>query len=126
MLKEDVEFFPVTYLVGEYKFFLYAIGCSSNESWKYAGSGFQASIIHTFERKQGIFVSRIENEHCIVEIYQDFQLKKRFIGVSPDDVWQKTGQIQKYNGTQLFGLDNLVIQQLIQKHRIPTCKLINW
>jgi hypothetical protein len=35
-------------------------------------------------------------------------------------------QIQKYSGTQLFGLDNLVIQKLILKYRVPTCKLTDW
>ncbi|CAG8449188.1 10055_t:CDS:2 [Funneliformis caledonium] len=104
ILKNDVEFFPVMCLTGKYKIFLYAIGCSLNEKWRYAGSDFQSSIIHTFEKKQGIFVSRIENNKYIVKIYQNFQLKKRFIGISPDDVWKKVEQIQKYNGTQLFGL----------------------
>lgn len=87
---------------------------------------FQNSIIHTFEKQQGIFVSQIENKHCIVEIYQDSQLKKRFIGIDLDDVWKQTGLIQQYNGTQLFGLDNSIIQRLIQKHQVPTCKLKNW
>ncbi|CAG8588210.1 3192_t:CDS:1 [Funneliformis mosseae] len=40
ILKKDIEFFPVTWLVGKYKIFLYAIGCSSCEKWKYVGSGF--------------------------------------------------------------------------------------
>jgi hypothetical protein len=30
-LKKDIEFFPVTWMVGKYKIFLYAIGCSSCE-----------------------------------------------------------------------------------------------
>src|ERR1700722_6864440 len=110
ILKNDVEFFPTICLLGKYKIFLYAIGCSSYEKWNYAGSGFKTSIIHTFEKQQGIFVSQIEDEYCIVEIYQDSQLIKRFIGDSPDDVWKNTGLIQQYNGTQLFGLDNPIIQ----------------
>jgi hypothetical protein len=82
-LRKDIEFFPVVCLVGEYKVFLYTVGYSLRQEWKYAGPGFQSSIIHLFK---GICVSRIENEHCIVEIYQDFQLKEKFIGTSPDDV----------------------------------------
>ena len=113
-------------MIGKYKIFLYAIGCSLYKEWKYAGPGFKASIIHTFEKQQGIFVSQIENEHCIVEIYQDSQLKKRVIGISSDDVWQKTGLIQQYNGIQLFGLDNSIIQQLIKTYRVPICELKDW
>ena len=126
ILKNDIEFFPVICTVGKYKIFLYTIGYSLNKGWMYAGSGYEASIIHVFDKKQGILVSKIENEDCIVEIYQDSQLKKRVIGTSPDDVWRKTGLIQNYNGTQLFGLDNSIIQQLIKKHRVPTCKLQDW
>ncbi|POG79108.1 hypothetical protein GLOIN_2v1530472 [Rhizophagus irregularis DAOM 181602=DAOM 197198] len=109
ILKNDIEFFPVICTVGKYKIFLYAIGYSLNKGWI---SGYEASIIHVFDKKQGILVSKIENEDCIasfdkhcciVEIYQDSQLKKRVIGASPDDVWRKTGLIQNYNRTQLFG-----------------------
>ncbi len=116
ILKSDIEFFPITCSIRKYKIFLYAIGCSSNDKWKYAGPGFKTSIIHTFEKQQGIFVSQIENKYCIVKIYQDSQLKKRFIEINPDDVWKQTGLIQQYNGTQLFGLDNSIIQRLIQKY----------
>ncbi|PKK39100.1 hypothetical protein RhiirC2_859393 [Rhizophagus irregularis] len=116
ILKNDIEFFLVICTVGKYKIFLYAIGYSLNKGWMYAGSGYEASIIHVFDKKQGILVSKIENEDCIVEIYQDSQFKKRVIGASPDDVWRITGLIQNYNGTQLFGLDNSIIQQLIKKH----------
>lgn len=125
-LKNDVEFFPITCSFGKYKIFLYAIGCSSYEEWNHAGPGFKSSIIHTFEKQQGIFVSQIENKHCVVEIYQGCQLKKKFIGISPDDVWKNTGLIQQYNGTQLFGLASSVIQQIIRKYQVPTCKLKNW
>ncbi|CAB4383364.1 unnamed protein product [Rhizophagus irregularis] len=116
ILKNDIEFFPVICTVRKYKIFLYAIDYSLNKGWMYAGLGYEAFIIHVFDKKQGILVSKIENEDCIVEIYQDSQLKKRVIGASPDDVWRKTGLIQNYNGTQLFGLNNSTIQQLIKKH----------
>ena len=56
---------------------------------------------------------QIENKHCVVEIYQDSQLKKRFTGISSDDVQKNTGLIQQYNGIQLFGLASSIIQQLV-------------
>ncbi|POG61118.1 hypothetical protein GLOIN_2v1786985 [Rhizophagus irregularis DAOM 181602=DAOM 197198] len=99
-LKNDVEFFPIICLFGKFQ--------------------------NTFEKQQGIFVSEIENKYCVVEIYQDSQLKKRFTGISPDDVWKNTRLIQQYNGTQLFGLTSSVIQQLVRKYQVPTCKLKNW
>jgi len=56
ILKNDIEFFSIMCLIEKYKIFLYVISCSSNEKWRHAGSDFQSSIIHTFEKKQGIFV----------------------------------------------------------------------
>ncbi|PKK64346.1 hypothetical protein RhiirC2_787633 [Rhizophagus irregularis] len=97
-----------------------------NDNGNHTGPGFKSSIIHTFEKQQGIFVSEIENKYCVVEIYQDSQLKKRFTGISPDDVWKNTRLIQQYNRTQLFGLTSSVIQQLVRKYQVPTCKLKNW
>ncbi|RHZ83505.1 hypothetical protein Glove_91g130 [Diversispora epigaea] len=92
----------------------------------YTGSGFQASLINTYEKKQSIFVPRFENKKCIVEIYQESVLKKQFIGKTPNEVWQQTGQLQKFTGIQLFGLDNPITKNLIQQHKIPKCILNDW
>ncbi|PKY32683.1 hypothetical protein RhiirB3_451049, partial [Rhizophagus irregularis] len=59
-------------------------------------------------------------------LFRKFSTKKRFTGISPDDVWKNTRLIQQYNGTQLFGLTSSVIQQLVRKYQVPTCKLKNW
>ncbi|GET52512.1 hypothetical protein GLOIN_2v1790443 [Rhizophagus irregularis DAOM 181602=DAOM 197198] len=70
ILKQDIEYTPVTVNVGNYKIFVYNIGISSREKWCYAGPDFQASLIYTYEKKQSIYVSRFEEKKCIVEIYQ--------------------------------------------------------
>ncbi|CAB4396433.1 unnamed protein product [Rhizophagus irregularis] len=126
ILKQDIEYTPVTVNVGNYKIFVYNIGISSREKWYYAGSDFQASLIHTYEKKQSIYVSRFEEKKCIVEIYQECALKRQFIGTTPDEVWQKTGQLQKFTGTQLFGYGDSITKNLIQLHQIPKCTLNNW
>ena len=126
ILKQNIQYIPVTVNIGNYEIFIYGIGSSSYEKLCYAGSGFQASFLHTYERKQSIFVSRIEEKDCIVEIYRNFTLIKQFIGVTPDEVWKKTGQIKKFTGTQLFGLDNPITKKLIQQHRIPKCTVNDW
>jgi hypothetical protein len=88
------------------------------KKWCYVGSGFQSSLLHTYERKQSIYVSRIEEKKCIVEIYQESTLIKQFIGTTPDEVWRKTGQLKKFTGTHLFGLDSPITKNLIQQHPI--------
>jgi hypothetical protein len=125
ILNQDIQYTPFTINVENHKVFIYGIGSSSHEKWCYAGLGFQASFLHTYERKQSIFVSRIEEKKCIVEIYRDSTLIKQFIGITPDEVWQKTGQLKKFTGKQLFGLDNPITKNLIQQH-LTKCTLYDW
>ncbi|CAB4470170.1 unnamed protein product [Rhizophagus irregularis] len=101
-LKQDIQHIPVTVNVENCIIFIYGIGTSSREKWRYAGSGFQSSLLHMYERKQSIFVSWIEKKKCIVEIYRESALIKQFKGATPDEVWEKTGQLKKFTGTQLY------------------------
>ncbi|CAB4398690.1 unnamed protein product [Rhizophagus irregularis] len=64
------------------------MGSSSHKKWCYAGSGFQSSLLHRYEEKQSIFVSRIEEKRCIVEIYRNSTLIKQFIGKTSDEAWE--------------------------------------
>lgn len=112
-LNKDVQFIPFNIKVGNNNIFIHSIGISLHEKWCYAGPGFQALLIHRYEKKLSVFVSRIDDKKCIVEIYQESTLKKQFIGNTPDEVWQKTNQLQKFTGVQLFGLDNLITKNLI-------------
>ncbi|CAG8446611.1 320_t:CDS:2, partial [Cetraspora pellucida] len=102
-------------MVDEYKVFVFAIGHSSCAKWKYASSGFQSSIIHIFERTRAIFVLRIENNDFILEIFQNSEIKKKYIDTNPNDVWKQSDQIQKFKEMQLFGLEDSIIQKLISK-----------
>ncbi|CAB4375625.1 unnamed protein product [Rhizophagus irregularis] len=106
ILKQDIEYTPVTVNVGNYKIFVYNIGISSREKWCYAGPDFQASLIHTYEKKQSIYVSRFEEKKCIVEIYQECALKRQFIGTTPDEhqLWTKSpnGQADKAAFSTLY------------------------
>ncbi|PKY61695.1 hypothetical protein RhiirA4_523270 [Rhizophagus irregularis] len=95
-LKKDVDYIPVTVNVGNCKIFIYSMGSSSHKKWCYAGSGFQSSLLYRYEKKQSIFVSRIEEKRCIVEIYRDSTLIKQFIGKTPDEAWGKSGQLEKF------------------------------
>ncbi|RIB18617.1 hypothetical protein C2G38_2184146 [Gigaspora rosea] len=88
--------------------------------------GFQSSINFTFQRKQAIFVSQIEDDKCVLEIYQNSKLLKQFVGITPNEVWKLFGQLQKFRGTQLFGLKDHNIQTLIRQIHIPACQIKNW
>src|SRR5581483_11366533 len=64
-LKKDIYYIPVTVNVENCKVFIFSMGSSSYEKWCYAGSGFQSSLIHIYEKKQSIFVSQIEEKKCM-------------------------------------------------------------
>ncbi|RIB02725.1 hypothetical protein C2G38_2227069, partial [Gigaspora rosea] len=121
----DVFFFPFFFNLGQIKIFVFGIGSSSRKDWNKGGSGYQSSLIHLYGKKQGLYISSIEDNICKIEVYQDSQLKQTVEGASPNDVWEHFS-ISKYNGIQLFGLNYAVTQQLIKQHRIPTCAPNQW
>src|SRR5437870_1679759 len=89
-LSENIEFFPVSVTVGTLKIFLFSVGISSEIAWEKAGNGYQSSLVYSFRRKAAVFVSKIEEEQCILEIYQESQICKTYTGTTPDEVWKKS------------------------------------
>ncbi len=85
-LSKNVEFFPILVKIRIYSVFIYQISSLSQTHWQYGGSNYKASLIHLFSRKPAIYLSKIEDELCKIEIYQDSQLQKTYIGLTPDNV----------------------------------------
>ncbi|CAB4375501.1 unnamed protein product [Rhizophagus irregularis] len=119
-LLRDVSFVPISIFVDSLKIFVYGIGISSQVNLFNAGPGYKSSFTHKFDgNKQAIYVSKIEDDKCVLEIYQDNQMKTKFEGEMPIDVWEKSEKkIKKYNGNQLFGLEHFSVQSLIRQHKI--------
>ncbi|CAB4439547.1 unnamed protein product [Rhizophagus irregularis] len=62
-------------------------------------------IIEEISRdKQVLFVSRIVDNKCIIEIYQQAQKIKIIHGSTPSEVWRKSWFMEKYDGSELYGL----------------------
>ena len=127
-LYEDVSFIPQSFLLEKIKIFIYGAGYSSNEDWFCAGPGYKSSLLYKFNgNKQALFVSKIEEDFsCTLEIYQDQILKRTIRDKNPIGVWKTSGLLKKFNGNQLFGIDNHEIQSLNIKQKIPTCSLQEW
>ena len=125
-LSQDVPFFPFSFLVGQVQVFVYGIGVSSYNEWNNAGSGYKASLNYKYCDKPALFVSTIEGDQCILEIHQNSQIQQRFVGNSPNDVWKTSGFLKKFEGIQLFGLENSLTKKSISKNGIPKCSPSNW
>ncbi|CAG8513423.1 1733_t:CDS:2 [Diversispora eburnea] len=52
----------------------------------------------------------------------DSKLAKVFIGTTPDEVWKKSGFIQKFKGRELIGLLNKKTQEILCNYRVPKLK----
>ena len=57
-------------------------------------------------KQQVIFVFEIEDNKCYIHIYQNFELQKTFVVVTPNNVWKKSEFIQKFLEMQLFELED--------------------
>ncbi|CAG8498764.1 15122_t:CDS:2, partial [Cetraspora pellucida] len=79
------------------------IDVSSNADWHNAGLSFCSSLIHSYNKKPAVFVSKILEDKCVIELYQDASKIKTFYGSTPS---------------------NLLLKK--QHINIPTCKPINW
>ncbi|RHZ86373.1 hypothetical protein Glove_51g25 [Diversispora epigaea] len=125
-LYENIGWIPFSINIGTFEIFVYSIGASTNSLILNAGNGYKSSLINIFERKQAIFVSKIENKTCKIEIYQDSKLSKIFVGTTPEEVWKKSGFLQKYHGNELFGLANEATQKILHDLKIPNCLVHEW
>ncbi|RHZ50567.1 hypothetical protein Glove_495g38 [Diversispora epigaea] len=86
------------------------------------------TFITRFCNAQYLFLLRIEDDHCFLEIYQDSKMIQQFIGLTPDDVWKKVGILKNFSGSYIFGITHESIQQLLnsENNKIVTCLPDEW
>jgi hypothetical protein len=126
-LQEGVTFFPFTFYLENIKIFVFGVGTSSKPEFHNAGPGYMSSFIHTYKKNRVLFVSKIKENKCIIEIYKDYYCIEIFESNSPNEVWKVSGILQKkFDGITLFELNNATTQKTLEKHRIPTCKPNDW
>ncbi|UZO23826.1 uncharacterized protein OCT59_016156 [Rhizophagus irregularis] len=124
VLSSNIDFCPFSCKLGDYEIFIYGLGSSTRSDWNQAGNGYKSSIIHTYKKRAAIFVSEIKDDKCYIYIYQDFKIQKTFVGTTPDDIWKNSGYIQKFSGKELFGLEDQITLQKLNKWDQNECNVI--
>ncbi|GBC35518.2 hypothetical protein GLOIN_2v1880126 [Rhizophagus irregularis DAOM 181602=DAOM 197198] len=125
-ISRGVRFIPFQITIDKYKIFIHDLGVSSHPEWHNAGSGYSSSLLHFYNKKQALFVSRIVDNECIIEIYQQAQKIKIIRGSTPSEVWRKSWFMKKYDGSELYGLKDQKTQNSLRVHHVPTCTPSNW
>ncbi|EXX59348.1 hypothetical protein RirG_189890 [Rhizophagus irregularis DAOM 197198w] len=86
-LCKDVFFVPRLISLEQIKIFVYGVGYSSRTDWFYAGPGYKSSLLYNKYRgnTMALFISKIEETKCILEIHQNQKCKRIIEGESPID-----------------------------------------
>lgn len=123
-----VEFFPIFLWIERFLVVISGLGYSSKNGYYGAGMGFISSFITRFRSAQHLFLLKIENNQCLLEIYQDTKIIQKFVGFTPDDVWKKVGILKNFSGSYIFGITHESTQQLLnsENNNAVTCLPDEW
>ncbi|CAJ0749520.1 5279_t:CDS:10, partial [Entrophospora sp. SA101] len=80
-----------------------------------AGIGYSATFVGEYLDKGATYIQRIDVDGCHIEIFQDNELKKEYLGTSQ--------KLKKFQGTQLFGLEHLLTKKILAEFKIPKSEL---
>src|SRR5207247_7100436 len=91
-LCKDVSFIPHLISLEQIKIFVYGVGYSSRTDLFNAGPGFKSSLLYRYQgNTNALFISKIEENSCIIEIYQNQECKCVIKGESPINIWKNSG-----------------------------------
>src|ERR1044072_7740281 len=89
--------------------------------------GYQSSFMYKYQEKQSLFLQKIENKNCYIEVFQKKERIAYYIDTSPIGVWKKTGILKNYNGNVLFGIKHpITINALKNYEKLTICNVNEW
>jgi hypothetical protein len=124
-LRNEIEFFPIFLRIEKLSVVISGFGYSSKDGYYGAGEGFTSSFITRYRDAQHLFLLKLEDDQCIIEIYRNADRIEQFTGSTPDDVWKKVGIHKKFSGSHIFGITHETTQNLLQSE-VVTCKPDEW
>ncbi|CAB5363364.1 unnamed protein product [Rhizophagus irregularis] len=94
------------------------------------GEGFASCFMYKYKQKQSVIWQKIVKGLCSISIFQNGKIIKQFQDTSASLVWKQTQLLQNYNGDDLFGINNPIVQfkikELREKFLSETCNLDDW
>src|SRR6266542_3410481 len=82
----DISFFLIFLHVEKFLVVIVGLGNSLKNEYYRAGVGFISSFIIRYHDAQHLFLLKIEEEHCLLEIYLELTCIKQIIGEILDNV----------------------------------------
>ncbi|CAG8641953.1 9303_t:CDS:1, partial [Scutellospora calospora] len=100
----DIVFFPIFLHIEKLVVIITNIGNLDVSRFYGVSTGFVSSFIKRYHGAQHLFILKIKENQCIIEIYLESVLVNKIVGETPDETWKKIEIYQKYTGTYLFGI----------------------
>ncbi|RHZ62249.1 hypothetical protein Glove_341g69 [Diversispora epigaea] len=126
-LLHNIEFHPYSIsLADKLSIMVFSLSVSKKKGWMGSGEGYMASFIHVFRKERCTIVQKFVKNKSVVEIWNNIIKISQYEGNSPVNVWQKVGILEKYRGTQLFGLEHTYTQSVLQQSHISKCQPSQW
>ncbi|CAG8816432.1 10062_t:CDS:1, partial [Gigaspora rosea] len=117
-LLSDVLFYPFKITVDKLSILIIELGYSNGNNMV----GYRSSFMYKYQDKQSLFVQRIEDKKCHIEIFQQKEKIVHYSDISPIEVWKKTGILKNYNGNVLFGIEHPTTIDILKNcEELPIC-----
>ncbi|CAG8556517.1 6854_t:CDS:2, partial [Gigaspora rosea] len=126
-LIDDIAFFLIFCRVNKLEVVVSSIGSLDENRLYNVGTGFVSSFTTRYRGAQHLFVLKIEESLCVLEIYSEPVCVNKITGSDPDEVWNQVEFLKKYIGSYLFGITNTLVQEhLNANNKSPTCAVKEW
>nr|CAG8625699.1 15500_t:CDS:2 [Entrophospora candida] len=80
---EDVQFRPFVIKVDKFKIHIISLGISKNADIDGAGIGYMSSFIGKYKKQRSMFVQKIDQDGCHIDIYEKNIKIESFVGLTP-------------------------------------------
>ncbi len=82
----DVNFQPFTIFINKISIFISLVSIEWSIKWDSAGKGFCSSFTSKFQTMSSLFVQKISNNNCFIEIYRNDKYVMKYNAITPTGI----------------------------------------